>query len=71
MAELPKPTILPPLVVVVLTHASTAKASGPAIGVELLTRPFGVPSNVDAVLASPLIAPAAPRVNAACWRSRR
>ena len=52
--------ILPPRVVVVLNHASKLKVFGPGIGFCLATNP-PLPSNVGALLASPLMAPVAPR----------
>ncbi len=54
--------ILPPRVVVVLNHASVVKVSGPVIALGDETRLSAVPLNVVAVSASPITAPAAPRV---------
>ncbi len=55
--------ILPPLVVVVLIHASSANCCGPVVNVEVRTLDgLASPANVVAVSASPIIAPAAPRV---------
>jgi hypothetical protein len=65
VADPPNPMILPPCVDVVLIQDSTANESGPTIGFELLTRPFGVPLNVDAALVSALMAPVAPRLTPA------
>ena len=58
----PNPRILPPLVVVVLTHASMVKRFGPAMAVELAPVPAVVPLNEVALSVSPVIAPATPRV---------
>src|SRR5664279_3559677 len=54
--RLPNPMILPPLVVVVLNQASIVNVPGAAIGACVATSPL-LPLNVDALLASPLIAP--------------
>ena len=52
--------ILPPLVLVVLTHASVVNDAGAPVRNEfVLAQPVLVPLKVDAVLASPTIAPAA------------
>ena len=59
--RLPNPMILPPLVVVVLNQASIVNVPGAATGVCVATSPL-LPLNVDALSASPLIAPIAPRV---------
>ena len=56
----PKPTILPPLVLVVENQADSVNVSGPWTAVEVAPKPFVVPSKVDAVSVSPAIAPAAP-----------
>ena len=54
--------ILPPWVVEVLNHASVVNTLGASAMVPDTIRPLVVPLKVDAVLASPTMAPAAPRV---------
>ena len=54
--------ILPPLVVVVLNHASRPKLIGPAMELVVDANPLLEPLNDDALRASPRIAPLAPRV---------
>ena len=65
MAELPKPTILPPAVEVVLNQASTEKVSGPTWAAFDTAKPVPEPLKVEAVLVSPMMAPVWPPVTPA------
>jgi hypothetical protein len=53
---------LPPLVDVVLIQLSAVKVFAPTSALLLTAKPLPVPSKVDALLASSMIAPAVPRV---------
>ena len=58
---LPKPTIFPPFVDVVLNQASTLNVCGPLTAVALVPGTVAAPLNVLAVSVSPVRAPGVPR----------